>query len=347
MWGRLCTERAFHPRSRFTPTRVGTTLDSSRDCCRVAVHPHACGDDGCSTRREPSANGSPPRVWGRLPPFSESITTTRFTPTRVGTTRRQEGRAVGLAVHPHACGDDPFIEAPLALPRGSPPRVWGRLPLQPFLLDTPRFTPTRVGTTRPGDSEPDRQPGSPPRVWGRLDIVAAAIRAERFTPTRVGTTLPHCARAGASSVHPHACGDDADQRSRGRHADGSPPRVWGRPPLVEPSAFVGRFTPTRVGTTLKGPRVWGRRLFYVAGALDGRFTPTRVGTTHVNGALSADNHGSPPRVWGRQRRGAIGLDQSRFTPTRVGTTASSLYTARSASVHPHACGDDSYNNFRA
>ena len=30
---------------------------------------------------------------------------------------------------------------------------------------------------------------------------------------------------------------------------GSPPRVWGQPTLIKMDGVVGRFTPTRVGTT--------------------------------------------------------------------------------------------------
>ena len=50
-------------------------------------------------------------------------------------------------VHPHACGENEYVE---------------RLPL----LDG-RFTPTRVGKTIHSSSSERAAAGSPPRVWGK------------------------------------------------------------------------------------------------------------------------------------------------------------------------------------
>src|SRR5208337_2388837 len=120
----------------------------------------------------------------------------RFTPTRVGTTIRDDRPHSRLPVHPHARGDNrskfrwPFSAC------GSPPRAWGQ-PGYPSLTPASlRFTPTRVGTTgwhrtsvnaRPvhpharGDNDVvifgighDR--GSPPRAWGQLGADRTATR---------------------------------------------------------------------------------------------------------------------------------------------------------------------------
>jgi len=72
---------------RFTPTRVGKTSDDIVGTARIS--------------------GSPPRVWGKLPPRSRGTTVSRFTPTRVGKT----------------------------------------LTKKPLYLFLNRFTPTRVGKT--------------------------------------------------------------------------------------------------------------------------------------------------------------------------------------------------------
>ncbi len=112
---------------------------------RRAVHPHACGENA-NLRCPPSLplTGSPPRVWGkrRRPRYSAAP---RFTPTRVGKTRRgfmrreQAGspprvwgkRASissphGPSVHPHACGENLGFERRNRRSSGSPPRVWGK-----------------------------------------------------------------------------------------------------------------------------------------------------------------------------------------------------------------------------
>src|SRR6266545_4217565 len=114
-------------------------------------------------------------------------------------------------VHPHACGDDAPLNPNGSQRSGSPPRVWGRRALESEWKSTGRFTPTRVGTTRPcirmgvnravhphacGDDYTltfiaAAPGGSPPRVWGR--------------PGNAGNDC------GDNAVHPHACGDDREK----------------------------------------------------------------------------------------------------------------------------------------
>jgi len=109
VWGRRKWARPARRGGRFTPTRVGTTnalLDGvqrasvhphacgddapgSRPCGLRGVHPHACGDDELCQSALISKGGSPPRVWGRPGHEVFSLFRARFTPTRVGTTRRR------------------------------------------------------------------------------------------------------------------------------------------------------------------------------------------------------------------------------------------------------------------
>ena len=101
------TPPAHTPKERgFTPTRVGTTASCDARARRVAVHPHACGDN----------------VGGAL----AMAPLGRFTPTRVGTTGCTGWRWPSPPVHPHACGDNRLSKAFAPAPRGSPPRVWGQ-----------------------------------------------------------------------------------------------------------------------------------------------------------------------------------------------------------------------------
>ena len=195
----------------------------------------------------------------------------------------------------------------------------------------------------------------------------------RFTPTRVGTTLPLRNGLPTSTVHPHACGDNASVAVSKSTDPGSPPRVWGQL-LMFAGLLIGlRFTPTRVGTTSAArlslrpvtvhPHACGDNvLLWLAPILGARFTPTRVGTTLLAYLPVEPTGGSPPRVWGQLSERGIALFPQRFTPTRVGTTpagASGLpdgdrftptrvgTTKRvncnrfSITVHPHACGDNS------
>jgi len=93
-------------RVRFTPTRVGTTKHCLSRFLPSSVHPHACGDDKRKAVKKSLDSGSPPRVWGRRREYQAPRANPRFTPTRVGTTKRRVMPNISSTVHPHACGDD-------------------------------------------------------------------------------------------------------------------------------------------------------------------------------------------------------------------------------------------------
>src|ERR1017187_2501754 len=173
-------------RKRFTPTRVGSTPNCAPFLLPPTVHPHARGDNGAKARGAAHRTGSPPRAWGQrrpLPPHGGEV---RFTPTRVGTTLITETLAPGLAVDPHARGDNVWYTPSLQPAFGSPPRAWGQHRCHASQRDASRFTPTRVGTTTAQCLGPPTAPvhphargdnlavpsatlvstGSPPRAWG-------------------------------------------------------------------------------------------------------------------------------------------------------------------------------------
>ena len=208
VWGQRRGSCGPCPPPRFTPTRVGTTLQTGDRASSFAVHPHACGDNRFGVIGPSGRTGSPPRVWGQLRCSAANCRGDRFTPTRVGTTARRQGSQRPWSVHPHACGDNcrPPLEEDLSV--GSPPRVWGQRALEEMFARYERFTPTRVGTTpsrRTGAAASPVHPhacgdnvsfphiaqrfyGSPPRVWGQRHLCLDRLRLVRFTPTRVGTT---------------------------------------------------------------------------------------------------------------------------------------------------------------
>ncbi len=105
VWGIRWRRRRLLVKSRFTPTRVGNTGPRPPSAAPDAVHPHACGEYTQSAISAPLTSGSPPRVWGIRSGARPGPGPGRFTPTRVGNTRRQYLRQHLLSVHPHACGE--------------------------------------------------------------------------------------------------------------------------------------------------------------------------------------------------------------------------------------------------
>src|SRR5690606_16708166 len=132
-------------------------------------------------------------------------------------------------VHPHARGDDSNRACRHCSNCGTPPRAWGRPDAPRNAADRPRYTPTRVGTTRlwptwnpcsavhphaRGDdtmsgTSPSSGSGTPPRAWGRPRVTTYTSLVLRYTPTRVGTTTLSTGTPIPGAVHPHARGDDS------------------------------------------------------------------------------------------------------------------------------------------
>jgi len=209
-WGPLSWEAAGAAMIRFTPTRVGTTGLPIVAANRFAVHPHTRGDHRSTRDSMASAFGSPPHAWGPQRRRHVCYQPIRFTPTRVGTTWSGTSATWATPVHPHTRGDHAFRRLRDLYFHGSPPHAWGPRSCRPLGPTRPRFTPTRVGTTRFG-RHPGRQQavhphtrgdhargqhheqessGSPPHAWGPRRVRLLGRRARRFTPTRVGTTRP-------------------------------------------------------------------------------------------------------------------------------------------------------------
>ena len=187
--------------------------------------------------------------------------------------------------------------------------MWGQLHPGRGPAGLDRFTPTRVGTT-PHNQRASRRP--------------------RFTPTRVGTTPSPVHHHHLFEVHPHACGDNDIRRVGHTQAEGSPPRVWGQRTMGPTPIMVGRFTPTRVGTT-PAAAVLSRQL---------PVHPHACGDNSNSYNSGTKSKGSPPRVWGQRVCPQPLQNVSRFTPTRVGTTQPAGCVAMPQPVHPHACGDN-------
>ncbi len=173
-------------RLRFTPTPVGNTFLTPRPTSASAVHPHACGEYPGHSTSSGSPTGSPPRLWGIHDDTLLQQFHPRFTPTPVGNTHRSAAHADHRAVHPHACGEYPIVDAIAPGGDGSPPRLWGIRRHDMSQSSPQRFTPTPVGNTTMATKirravavhphacgeypllsfMPEAMRGSPPRLWG-------------------------------------------------------------------------------------------------------------------------------------------------------------------------------------
>jgi len=233
------------------------------------------GDFDTAAPRAFVVRGSPPRVWGLRSRVGGDAQRRRFTPTCMGTSLSSNAGSGLGSVHPHVYGDFIAPRPGAHRPSGSPPRVWGLLPLSHRRRLRLRFTPTCMGTSsrwRTPESPRTVHPhvygdfdttaadledgyGSPPRVWGLRNETDNAPHHPRFTPTCMGTSSRFFSRHRAFSVHPHVYGDFFAFSRVILFVGGSPPRVWGLHAHMSSKIACSRFTPTCMGTSHLDPRV--------------------------------------------------------------------------------------------
>ena len=179
--------------------------------------------------------------------------------------------------------------------------------------------------------------GSPPRAWGARRLAADVEAVHRFTPTCVGSTTSRTCTGPNDAVHPHVRGEHAKQVQQRRRQRGSPPRAWGAPGCWTATPRRPRFTPTCVGSTVRGAAP----------------ITTPPVHPHVRGEHSAERtrmlagDGSPPRAWGARRSNPARRASAGFTPTCVGSTRSMITSCWSWSVHPHVRGEHGRTASRA
>ena len=175
----------------------------------------------------------------------------------------------------------------------------------------------------------EREAGSSPRVWGTDLVEQRPIRVRRFIPTRVGNS-PHSRRKALPvSVHPHACGEQADARYSAAFNVGSSPRVWGTGVRLSLYGPLHRFIPTRVGN----------RSRHGGACYHSTVHPHACGEQGTLEAPAGAPSGSSPRVWGTGSRACSLASGCRFIPTRVGNRPRQRASTFQRTVHPHACGE--------
>ncbi len=269
MWGtHPASGKRLHS-ARFIPTHVGNTFTPLPRGLPRPVQPHACGEHSARAPGGSISGGSSPRMWGTRGGRMTTFTLSRFIPTHVGNTTRDDGSFICGAVHPHACGEHMRGNGRFRIPCGSSPRMWGTHRFVDRICRINRFIPTHVGNTGPitvsykpvpvhphacGEHSPKGQMilnsnGSSPRMWGTLKGGEWLFHQNRFIPTHVGNTPADPLPLPGVSVHPHACGEHPLSPPDLVVILGSSPRMWGtrRHPHLPASPY--RFIPTHVGNT--------------------------------------------------------------------------------------------------
>ena len=148
-------------------------------------------------------------------------------------------------------GEDPLFKASTSVKLETPPRAWGRQKAPWVGWSYSRNTPTCVGKTNAVKKTITNCLETPPRAWGRRVCDEHVQGRIGNTPTCVGKTSQRLWHCTVLWKHPHVRGEDVLPAPRPRQSAETPPRAWGRlPVLLLPRCAIGN-TPTCVGKTLR------------------------------------------------------------------------------------------------
>ena len=130
-----------------TPADAGKTGLIKSPCKSGWDHPRGCGENAEREHYYRHQPGSPPRMRGKQSIIRFGRQTTRITPADAGKTALLFEPDSPKGDHPRGCGENPFLSLSLGIPKGSPPRMRGKLPEAGIKVINIRITPADAGKT--------------------------------------------------------------------------------------------------------------------------------------------------------------------------------------------------------
>ena len=194
--------------ARITPACAGNTAPRSHPWLGLADHPRMRGEHSRTSRRWPSASGSPPHARGTQSHAADFRDDVGITPACAGNTRPRAVDRISTPDHPRMRGEHEYDDEPERAAPGSPPHARGT-PLSSSLFSSSfRITPACAGNTIPQSgrrrilldhprmrgehmasrSAGVRSRGSPPHARGTPAVVSRDCLRRWITPACAGNT---------------------------------------------------------------------------------------------------------------------------------------------------------------
>ena len=206
-------------------------------------------------------------------------------------------------------------------PKGSPPRMRGKVDLQViaciFLGITPAYAgkrsiwrpgsagcgdhPRVCGEKHPSTAIRQRNTGSPPRVRGKVRVQAPVQEHRGITPDCAGKSGRESGTRACCRDHPRVCGEKDKAAEKAQHLRGKAVHHKHR-------HSPGRITPAHAGKRTR-PRRWVR---------PPRDHPRACGEKITDETIGVVIQGSPPRVRGKARGASLLCQHLRITPAYAG-----------------------------
>ena len=274
----------------------------------------------------------------------------RITPADAGKTYSARHGAGQNRDHPRGCGENALRTPRQQEQGGSPPRMRGKRIDAGQLIAVAGITPADAGKTfrlSPAKIAAEDHPrgcgendklggesfdtlGSPPRMRGKPWVVAAPARQSRITPADAGKTSSKMTGTHSCRDHPRGCGENWLCPCFVRGAQGSPPRMRGKPRPACIGGFRRGITPADAGKT-------SRRRGELQASKD---HPRGCGENSECRCRAVCGVGSPPQVRGKLFRHSLFLFRNRITPAGAGKTPCSGKSKTPLQDHPRRCGEN-------
>ncbi len=215
--------------ARIIPAHAGQTCLVCCARCRRSDHPRACGANFFSSACSRIAGGSSPRMRGKLDCANHDALRFRIIPAHAGQTSCRARPPAPPADHPRACGANRHGRTASRGCCGSSPRMRGKHDHGHRILAQRRIIPAHAGQTGCITLVFHPRCGSSPRMRGKQQLEIIEFGALRIIPAHAGQTSSDKPKEPVDSDHPRACGANGDIKATLDVADGSSPRMRGKP----------------------------------------------------------------------------------------------------------------------
>ena len=228
-----------------------------------------CGENFESTYIPRCAEGSSPRVRGKLSACSSLYFFSRLIPACAGKTMAALLRPWSWRAHPRVCGENCASVSHTTHRRGSSPRVRGKRAPPSWAGHQGRLIPACAGKTPSTDGRSSAEAahprvcgenmprvnlctnpgGSSPRVRGKPGIRPRPLQERRLIPACAGKTPRALPSVCPCSAHPRVCGENLRKSAHMSAGSGSSPRVRGKPTWSAGSGVDYGLIPACAGKT--------------------------------------------------------------------------------------------------
>ena len=267
---------------------------------------------------------------GKLRKATNDPPATRLIPARAGKTQSRRGVSTCAGAHPRACGENVVDGFEVEAHPGSSPRVRGKPCILEAAYQAGRLIPARAGKTVVGRGV-SRKDGAHPRACGENAAMKASgktgagssprVRGKPMSgvssqgeggliPARAGKTGTGPGVAAPGRAHPRACGENELSDIQNITAQGSSPRVRGKPRRDDEQGVRVGLIPARAGKTAQVDPALGQVEAH----------PRACGENGDIPAGMTFDEGSSPRVRGKRRDPRRRHGRGRLIPARAGKT---------------------------